>query len=230
MKIVRNGVEYELTSDELFMAYEEQKRLFIKENITNILEDHFDAFLAGCLSDNEEYLNIAVEMVICKQRKSDSVDYIYEEALQESLKRYIQLHHIPESIDVAKKDYPYKFSTEWMDIYLPLIRKGHLENTGYCFGAAVLEIGNIDVELNILAEGDVLDDADPDIDIPVIDYFCCYKTESGEWISDSYIELPVEVNWNSDNWREQLEKDMFNKLRLYAIKKGYNYLEVQNED
>ena len=44
-----------------------------------------------------------------------------------------------------------------------------------------------------------------------------------DWESDDYIDESVNVDWNAENWREQLENDMIVKLHKYAAMKGYSF-------
>lgn len=44
---------------------------------------------------------------------------------------------------------------------------------------------------------------------PICSYFCCIKRgdNDDDWESDDYIDNSVNVDWNTENWREQLEND-----------------------
>ena len=93
-------------------------------------------------------------------------------------------------------------------------------------GIAVLIIGYVDVEVNLFTEEQIsrYDDQKGN-KTPVIDYFVCikYGENDDEWESDNYLDYQLQVNWNADNWAEQLEKDMFTALDEYVNKKGYSY-------
>ena len=91
-------------------------------------------------------------------------------------------------------------------------------------GAAMLEIGYLDIELNIFSEAQVTTLPEKKDDLsPVLDYFVCVKDEHGDWVNDGYLEHPVAVDWNAEDWKEQLEQDMFGALDIYAKEKGYSY-------
>ena len=63
-----------------------------------------------------------------------------------------------------------------------------------------------------------------DQEVKEIVHFCCVKHEDSDddWESDDYIDDSVNVDWNAENWREQLENDMIIKLHKYAAMKGYS--------
>ena len=81
MKIIREGKVIELTTDELFAAYQKQEALFdiqnIKENMQNYLnEQEYDT-----LKNNQEFINdAAVEL----RRNQDKFDMTYEYAMREA--------------------------------------------------------------------------------------------------------------------------------------------------
>lgn len=60
---------------------------------------------------------------------------------------------------------------------------------------------------------------------PIIDYFACIKCGDNEddWRSDDYVDHDINVNWESENWAEQLERDMFEALDKYVADNGYSY-------
>jgi hypothetical protein len=64
-----------------------------------------------------------------------------------------------------------------------------------------------------------------DQEVKEIVHFCCVKHEDSDddWESDDYIDDSVNVDWNAENWREQLENDMIIKLHKYAAMKGYSF-------
>lgn len=60
----------------------------------------------------------------------------------------------------------------------------------------------------------------------MIDYFTCRKIGKSpdDWESDRYLdEYSIQVDWNTDNWAEQLEKDMFTALGLYVVKEKLSF-------
>ena len=88
-------------------------------------------------------------------------------------------------------------------------------------GIFILENGYVDIEMNFFAAYDLT---------PVIDFFCCKKFGETEydWCSDNFYgdvtgDFSVETDFDRDDWKEQLEKEMFNKLDKYCKAKRYDY-------
>ena len=89
-------------------------------------------------------------------------------------------------------------------------------------GTALLELGWCDIELNI---NSAVDGHGRFINKIAPAYFICLKgkTEEGDedWSPAGYIDdfgYKVCVDWGADNWKEQLEKDMFENL-MKAVKR-----------
>ena len=128
----------------------------------------------------------------------------------------------------AKQRSDYKFSVNIPEYLLAELKADWLnsfcENGDPERGAAVLEIGYVDIELNIFAENQVARMSDSENHRPVLNYFCCIKhgDKDDDWESDDYI-CETSVNWNDSGWRYQLEHDMLEKLDQYAKRKGYSY-------
>ena len=135
----------------------------------------------------------------------------------------------------AKARPDYKFSP--VDNHtLQQIRDGCMEHMNPegdpIWGAAVLEIGYIDIELNITAPC-IFDEPPPKNQTPVLEYFCCIKhgNHQDDWYSLGYLDdliagnpnTHVDVDWNTDNWQEQLEQDMFQSLDWFCDVKGFSY-------
>ena len=131
----------------------------------------------------------------------------------------------------AKARDDYKFRLNGVQSFLHDLRTGEFMNwtdfdkrDGYFnYGMAVLEIGNVDIELNINAM--CSDDGCDYINAPDPCYFLCVKgtgTENLEvaiyfeyWNDAGYLDnfgYEVSVNWWADDWIEQLERDMFENL------------------
>lgn len=129
------------------------------------------------------------------------------------------------TIEEAKKFKEYKFFLNGVENLIDDLRKNWMENMEEDgerhIGVAVLEFGYIDIELNILTEEQVSRIPCSGNKTPVIDYFVCIKNI--EWESDGYADQNVNVNWNSDNWVSQLERDMFAALEKYKDEHGYRY-------
>ena len=137
----------------------------------------------------------------------------------------------------AKKRNDYKFAIDMTpETYEWLIKsmtysehedefKEQYENAGPDKGVAVLEIGYIDIELNITAYG--------------AEYFICVNTgENGDplydWQSVGYVDdlfygiadpgwKYVDVDFSATNWKEQLERDMFETLDYVVEQTQWTY-------
>lgn len=98
-------------------------------------------------------------------------------------------------------------------------------------GIAMLEIGNLDIELNINC--DVDDDSDAEIVTAFPDYFICVKsvdpndpdgTVIPDWESYGYADDYIgdsgtaHVDWSAENWEELLFTDMLKSLAMFADK------------
>ena len=133
----------------------------------------------------------------------------------------------------AKKRVDYHFSINELEGIIEDIQKGWLddfeENGDPMRGAAVLEIGYVDIEVNIFSEEQICREgvklSDEKRKAPVIDYFICVKTEKDKdsWRDDKYLEIKVNVDWSAENWKELLEHYMFIALDNYVRKAGYSY-------
>lgn len=132
------------------------------------------------------------------------------------------------TFEEAKQRIDYKFSLNGIEEIIDDIRKGCLDEfTAYTEGlrgAAVMEVGYVDIEVNVNSEAQLttLEEKKNDL-TPVIDYFVCVKSSDEEWVSDNYLDREIRVDWNSDDWKEQLEHDMFCALDEYVKEKGYHY-------
>ena len=130
----------------------------------------------------------------------------------------------------AKQRNDYKFTLNEIEDLIEDIRNNYMKNLyengdGYR-GAAVLELGYVDVEVNIYTEEQIARSDDRvGNKTPVIDYFTCLKhgDNKDDWESDCYLDYNLNVDWNADNWREQLERDMFAALDMYVTVNGYSY-------
>lgn len=131
------------------------------------------------------------------------------------------------TFEEAKKRPDYKFVLNGIESDIEDIRnncmKGLYENGDPERGIAILEIGYVDIEVNLMTYEQVGEH--PGDKRPIIDYFACIKWEEGDndWRSDDYVDHDINVNWESDNWAEQLERDMFEALNKYVVQKGYSY-------
>ena len=131
------------------------------------------------------------------------------------------------TFEQAKARSDYKFNTDGIENVISEIRNNYmdslLEYGDPIRGAAVLEIGHVDVEVNIFTHEQcgIIDKGK----IPKIDYFTCLKhgDTDDSWESDDYLDCDVNVDWNTDNWKEQLERDMFRALDAYVQSNGYSY-------
>lgn len=127
-------------------------------------------------------------------------------------------------LEEAKQRSDYKFTLNGIENCIDGIRhnwmEDMIENGDPYRGIVVMEVGFVDIEVNIFTEEQIGNTSGGKA--PVIGYFVCVKGEE-EWRSDDYTEDLVQVDWNADNWVEQLERDMFKSLDKYVAEKGYSY-------
>lgn len=148
--------------------------------------------------------------------------------LQDSLDTWIEQHQIYGlSFEQARNRNDYKFSLNEISELIQDIRNGYMADTspnGDPYrAAATLEIGHVDVEVNIMTyeqAGNLLKGK-----YPIIQYFTCLKlgNADNDWVSDDYIDWEINVDWEADNWMYLLEKDMFEALNHYVIKHHLSY-------
>lgn len=131
------------------------------------------------------------------------------------------------NFEEAKSRGDYKFILNGIENFIEDIRRGSLdgfyENGNGCRGAAVMEVGFVDLEVNLFSAAQVKKDANADDMTPVIDYFCCVKKADLTWESLGYLEASVSVDWHADNWAELLEEDMFRKLDAFVSEKELSF-------
>lgn len=133
------------------------------------------------------------------------------------------------TFEEARRRSDYKFTLNEIESLIDDIRsnymKGLEENGDGYRGAAVLEIGYVDIEVNIYTYAQCVINADPEDHTPLIDYFTCLKhgDKDEDWESDGYLDYSLNVDWNSNNWKEQLERDMFKALDMYVKASDYSY-------
>lgn len=94
---------------------------------------------------------------------------------------------------------------------------------------AILENGYVDIEANLFMNKDYE---------PVIDFCICVKYSDDNkpwaWGTDGFYNDVVDnddiltTDFTKDNWKEQLEKEMFDKLDKYCKAKGYDYTKPIN--
>ena len=129
----------------------------------------------------------------------------------------------------ARKRLDYKFSAKEIEYYIKDIRNNWMENMyengDPLRGIAVMEIGYVDIEVNLYTKEQCIIDAAKEDKRPVISYFVCIKhgDSDNDWESDDYLDYEIKIDWNADNWEELLEKDMFEALNRYVKEKGYSY-------
>ena len=141
----------------------------------------------------------------------------------------------------------YNFTMNWYgglteEIFLKAMRTNNASNifeydkkSGECFclikenenepeyrAVALLENGYVDIEANFYMDKDFE---------PVIDFVICVKYGEGDndWDTDYFYNDVVDndsiltTDFTKDNWKEQLEKEMFDKLDKYCKVRGYDY-------
>lgn len=91
MRIIRDGKEFELTREELFNAYVEQKWLFAVENIEMNMENYLEDDECEVLKDNREFIEDAAHELIRNENKYD-MDYseALKDAIEDTKDRYLE--------------------------------------------------------------------------------------------------------------------------------------------
>lgn len=129
----------------------------------------------------------------------------------------------------AKLRKDYSFWANELEAYIEQIRNNYLDgftqDADGASGIAVMEIGYVDVEVNMYSAAQCRNNTNEDNMAPIIEYFCCVKFGDGDedWESDGYLDYVSKVDWKSDNWKEQLEMDMFKALDEYVTKNNLSY-------
>ena len=126
------------------------------------------------------------------------------------------------TFEEAKQRPDYYFRLNGIQLLIRDIREEHLEidlDNGPLIGKAVLEIGYVDIEVNISVLGMF---GEAPTYKPIIEYFMCVKTKD-DWESIGYLGIESNVNWWSNRWKEELEKDMFLVLNEFVNLFGLNY-------
>lgn len=80
-------------------------------------------------------------------------------------------------------------------------------------------IGYVDIEVNISVNGMF---SETPTYKPIIEYFMCVKTED-DWEGIGYLGIEADVDWWSNRWKEELEKDMFLVLDTFVRLGMLNY-------
>lgn len=83
MHVIREGKEIQLTENELFAAYKEQKQKFAKENIQSYVEDNPQYKEYESLIHNEDFLLHASTNLL---RYEEKELYNYEDSIKEAIK------------------------------------------------------------------------------------------------------------------------------------------------
>lgn len=133
------------------------------------------------------------------------------------------------TFEEAKKRKDYDFSLNGIEDIINDIRNNwikDMEDDGEPYrGIAILEIGYVDIEVNLATYEQCIIDAKSGDKRPSMYYFTCIKhgDSDDDWESNNFVDQDINVNWKSDNWAEQLERDMFEALDKYVAENGYSY-------
>lgn len=134
------------------------------------------------------------------------------------------------TFEQAKKREDYSFTLNELPSLIDDLRHDYMsatcENGDPYRGAAVLEIGYVDIELNITTyeqTGAITGFSDDKR--PILGYFVCIKQgeKNDDWVSDDYTDNDIHINWHSEEWQDELERDMFFALNEYVIKHHLSY-------
>lgn len=125
-----------------------------------------------------------------------------------------------------------KFWCDHVEFWLDEIRNGKLSewdpvNGTFHICLAMLEYDWIDIELNLQSGCNGYDGYTNQAELS---YFCCVKgirdNKTEDWSDAGYLDdygYEVEVDWNADDWPEQLKRDMAAKLKEFAERFGLHY-------
>lgn len=99
-------------------------------------------------------------------------------------------------------------------------------------GVAVLELGNLDIELNIGVDDGVSN-------LPTEDFFICINTDSGwqslgyadDWVDVGDMDRWLSFSWGDDTWQENLFNKMLGLLSAYVgiYHRGLKYMSTNKE-
>lgn len=128
MKIIRNGQEYELTSDELFQAYIEQEYLFDRENIVNNMDWCLDEAEFEVLKDNQEFIADATDKL---RRNQDKYNMDYEYALSDAFQTAKKEHlkYVFENEIILSDQGTHLEGYVWATDFLVSLAKTQMQNT-----------------------------------------------------------------------------------------------------
>ncbi len=87
MIIIRNGIEIELTSEELLQAYQEQEHIFSRDNILENMDQYVDDNLCEELKEDKRFLDSAVYWL---EKYSKEYGYDYEDSIEQAFKESLQ--------------------------------------------------------------------------------------------------------------------------------------------
>lgn len=131
------------------------------------------------------------------------------------------------TFEEARKRDDYQFTLNEIAWLIEDIRNNCMKDMGEngdpYRGAAVLEIGYIDIEVNIYTyeQCGLIEKGKT----PMISYFVCLKhgDDDDDWASYDDLDYSVNVDWKANDWFEQLERDMFKALNMCVESTRFNY-------
>ena len=128
MKIVRDGQEYELTSDELYQAYIEQECLFDRENIASNMDWCLDEDEFEVLKDNQDFIEDATYKLRRNQDKYDmSYEYALSDAFETVKKEYLK--YVFDNEIIVSNDRTHLEGYVWATDFLISLVKKEMQDT-----------------------------------------------------------------------------------------------------
>lgn len=133
------------------------------------------------------------------------------------------------TFDQARKRKDYSFTLNELPSLIDDLQKDYMsatcENGDPYRGVAVLEVGYVDVELNITTYEQCGRSVTENDKRPILGYFVCIKQgeQEDDWVSDDYIDYEIQINWHDSNWQKNLERDMFFALNDYVVNHHLSY-------
>ena len=91
MKITRNGIEYELTVQELRAAYCEQQHIYDVEDIKNELDSNYDRYMNEYGIDEKPVTEKEVEKMakFLRHLRNNEVDSCWSYCVQDAVKKIL---------------------------------------------------------------------------------------------------------------------------------------------
>lgn len=192
--------------------------------------------LSAGIEDDELFCQEEFEMVrnYCEQKSfmmsAADLSTIRRIGLMDRFESWKEEHRLYGlTFDQARKRKDYSFTLNELPSLIDDLQKDYMsatcENGDPYRGVAVLEVGYVDVELNITTYEQCGRSVTENDKRPILGYFVCIKQgeQEDDWVSDDYIDYEIQINWHDSNWQKNLERDMFFALNDYVVNHHLSY-------